>query len=194
MLRMRYSQDGGVEDLGDGLTPAQRAAERQALNAGTSEPAAPVAGPAPTMQEPPTTDPKPGPVDKPAPQVGSPAISPEPPPPAVVSSVPGVRGSETTGGVQGSFGQAGSAGFSKRFGLPAAWFKGGPSAGLAREGANVGRGVLSKGSVGGGVGGFGAEVAPVAPVGPSQGTEGGGKNDEEWQRILQAALRNRFQK
>lgn len=141
----------------------------------------------------PPSDPGPGPNGNPAPQGGNPP-APQGPPPAVVSSVPGVKGSETTGGVQGSFAQAGDAGFSKRFGLPAAWFKGGPTAGLAREASNKGRGVLSKGQAGQVSGGYGAETVANPGVGPSLGGEGGGKNDEEFQRMLRAVLQNRFQR
>jgi len=103
--------------------------------------------------------------------------------------VPGIQGSEATGGVQGSFGQAGTGGFSKRFGAPAAWFKGGPSAGLAREAANRGR--VGAGGDAAALSG-GGEISPVL-AGPSSGLEGGGKNDEEWQRILQAVMAKRFQ-
>lgn len=146
---------------------------------GTPEPA-----PAPTGGA------KPGPIETPAPAGGSPAPQAPAVPPAVVSSVPGITGSETTGGVQGSFGQAGSSDFSKRFGLPAAWFKTGPTAGLGREAANAGRGVLGKGGAGS-IGG-GSEVVQNVQ-GPTAGLEaGGGKNDEEWQRILQAVMKQRF--
>lgn len=151
------------------------------------------AAPSPSEPSPssPSEDPKPGPNNNPAPQGGNPP-APQPPPPAVVSSVPGVKGSEATGGVQGSFEQAGSAGFSKRFGLPAAWFKGGPTAGLAREASNRGRTVLGKDRAGQVSGSYGAETVNAAPTGPSMGGEGGGKNDEEWQRLIAAALKNRF--
>jgi hypothetical protein len=106
----------------------------------------------------------------------------------VVSSVPGIQASEATGGVQGSFGQAGDAGFSKRFGQPASWFKGGPTAGLGHERANVGRDLLGKIGAGGGVGGTTVSNA----VSPSQGSEGGGENDEEFQRMLRAVMAQRF--
>lgn len=154
------------------------------------EPSAPASG-MESQPSAPSEDPKPGPVDRPAPQEGRPP-APQPPPPAVVSSVPGIKGSEATGGVQGSFGQAGDAGFSKRFGLPAAWFKGGPTAGLAREASNRGRQVLGKDRAGTVSGSYGAETVGAAPAGPSSGGEGGGKNDEEWQRLMQAVLKNRF--
>jgi hypothetical protein len=157
-----------------------------APDAGATTTSEPAPAPAPA----PTEDPAPGPVSSPAPQGGNPP-RPRPTPPAVVSSVPGVQASDVTGGVQGSFGQAGTAGFSRRFGMPAAWFRGGPTAGLAREAGNRGRGILGRERAGQVSGGYGAEtVANLA--GPSLGEQGGGKNDEEWQRILQAAMRNRF--
>jgi len=174
-----YDADGGYRE-----SPADDPAPRQDETAGSAPGAPADVAPAPSA------DPKPGPNTNPAPQGG---VTPPPsaPPPAIASSIPGIAGSEATGGVQGSFAQAGTGGFNKRFGLPAAWFKGGPSAGLAREAANRGR-------VGAGGQGFnpgiaaGAEtVASVA--GPSTGSVGGGQNDEEFQRLLKQVLQNRFQ-
>jgi len=115
-----------------------------------------------------------------------------PPPPATPSAIPGLTASDATGGIQGSFGQAGSSDFSRKFGLPAAWFRGGPTAGLGLEAANRGRvGIGGDRSALVGGGGGGESVANVA--GPSVGLEGGNKNDEEFQRIIQAVMRNRFQ-
>jgi len=176
-----YDADGGYrEEQADSFTPKQ---EQQA-SAETGAPSLPAPQPAPSE------DPKPGPNTNPAPQGG---VTPPPsaPPPAIASSIPGIAGSEATGGVQGSFAQAGTGGFNKRFGLPAAWFKGGPSAGLARESANRGR-------VGAGGQGFNPGIAAgaetVASVsGPSTGSVGGGQNDEEFQRLLKQVLQNRFQ-
>ena len=183
-----YDEMGGFQEL----DPIENIGRTVDLGAG-AEPAPAPGGvlAAPVPAEPPSADPGPGPNGNPAPQGGNPP-APQGPPPAVVSSVPGIKASEATGGVQGSFGQAGSSQFSKRFGLPAAWFKGGPTAGLAREASNRGREVLGRDRAGSVGGGYGAETVGVAPVGPSMGGEGGGKSDEEWQRIIQAALRNRF--
>lgn len=174
-----YGRDGSY-----GQEQEQRAEDlRDQRDAGTApgQPAPDAPAPAPSE------DPKPGPNSSPAPQGGNPQ-PPAPPPPAIASSIPGIVGSEATGGVQGSFGQAGTGGFSKRFGQPAAWFRGGPTAGLAREKANVGRGVLAKEGVGG-VGG-GSSVQNVSA--PSSGMEGGGENDEEFQRLMQAVMAQRF--
>ena len=189
-----YDSDGGFREIdadGEFVSPESNTntggiAEKSAslgIDPGTIQPA-----PAPV---PPSADPGPGPNGNPAPQGGNPP-APSPPPPAVVSSVPGIKGSEATGGVQGYFGQAGTSEFSRRLGLPAAWFRGGPTAGLAREASNRGRDVLGRDRAGQVSGGYGAETVGNAPVGPSMGSEGGGPNDEEWQRILQAAMRNRF--
>ena len=184
-----YDMDG-YTDVEAGTGYDTQTGERW-TDPGPDAPDAPTAPTGPEAPSAPSEDPQPGPNNNPAPQGGNPP-APQPPPPAVVSSVPGIKGSETTGGVQGSFEQAGSAGFSKRFGLPAAWFKGGPTAGLAREASNRGREVLGKDRAGQVSGSYGAETVSAAPVGPSAGGEGGGKNDEEWQRLIAAVLKNRF--
>lgn len=185
-----YDMDGYTDvEAGTGYDPETGQNWNDPGPDAPSAPAAP-AGPA-APPEAPSEDPKPGPNNSPAPQGGNPP-APQPPPPAVVSSVPGIKGSEETGGVQGSFEQAGSAGFSKRFGLPAAWFKGGPTMGLAREASNKGRAVLGKDRAGTVSGSYGAETVGAAPAGPSSGAQGGGKNDEEWQRLMRAVLQNRF--
>jgi hypothetical protein len=107
----------------------------------------------------------------------------------VVSSVPGIQASDTTGGVQGSYQQAGTGDFGRVFGgEPAEWFRGGPRAELARERSNVGRDLLGRVEAGGGVGGS----TSVNPVAPSLGEVGGGENDEEFQRVLQEVMRQRF--
>jgi hypothetical protein len=184
-----YDMDGWTDvpadnaDAGLGKEPEPAPAPA----AGSPEPSKGTIETAPS----PSQDPKPGPNNNPAPQGGNPPAQ-QPPPPAVVSSVPGIKGSEATGGVQGSFEQAGTGGFNRRFGLPAAWFKGGPTAGLAREASNKGRSLLGKERAGQVSGGFGAETVGVSPTGPSQGLEGGGKNDEEWQRLIAQVLKSRF--
>lgn len=187
-----YDAEGGFSEQPANDEPSRL--ELLQSGAGSEPPAPNVGGSAaPPPSAAPSADPAPGPNANPAPQGGRPE-PPQPPPPAVVSSVPGIKGSETTGGVQGSFAQAGSSEFSKRFGAPAAWFRGGPTAGLAREAGNSGRAVLGKERAGQVSGGYGAETVGNAPLGPSLGEEGGGKNDEEWQRLIQAVLKNRFQR
>jgi len=141
--------------------------------------------------EAPSADPAPGPNSNPSPQGGN-AQPPSPPPPAVVSSVPGIAGSDVTGGVQGSFAQAGSgSNFSRRFGSPANWFQAAtkPMRGGSNDTANRfgDRTATTRGSS---LAGSGEMVQSLA--GPSTGEVGGGPNDEEFQRILQAVLAQRF--
>lgn len=141
----------------------------------------------------PTAGTEPGPASNPQPpQTGNPPPPSPPVPPAVPSAVQGIGQSEATGGVRGSFGQAGTTGFTKRFGTPAAWFKGAgekPKTGFMNELANKGRGILGRQSAGSSAGG--GVTVPVVQ-GPSAGTESGGPNDEQWQRILAEVLKQRF--
>ncbi len=192
MRATRIMDDGGGWD-----TWVDQLDQQGTGDAPTQEPTAPTA-PAPSTMETvpmPTGGDKPGPAPSPEPpQSGNPAPPTPPVPPAVPSAVQGIQGSEATGGVRGTFAQAGDAGFSKRFGTPASWFKGagqkgGASSGIFSELANKGRGILARGSAGSGAGG--GTTVPVVQ-GPSAGAVGGGANDEQWQRILAEVLKQRF--
>lgn len=168
------------------------------------QPQAPAAGPVETPQETPPSGAAPTagpetPAETPGPN-GSPQGGQGGPPPVTPPSTPpitgqtgqaaGVLGSETTGGVQGSFAQAGTSDFAKRFGgdSPAVWFRNANTKGaVAPGGPNAGRANV------GGVGNVGSAIpSETAMGGPSLGGEGGGKNDEEWQRFIAEVARLRF--
>jgi hypothetical protein len=129
-------------------------------------------------------DPPPGPEPNPNPNPGGPPPQVEPGPPP--SAIHGVQSSDVTGGVQGSFGQAGTSEFSRRFGTgagPANWFRNvgrGPASapGQSRDATTRGGAVLGGG------------VAPVAPDIPGDGPGGG--QDAEWQRFMREVQRQRF--
>jgi hypothetical protein len=124
-------------------------------------------------------------------QGGPPPQTPPAAPPAVTGQTGQGQGLETsaaTGGLAGSFAQVGDTNFAQRFGgqNPAVWFR---NFGQQRqnEQANVGRGNVDK------VGNAGGAIPSEGPMGgPSMGSEGGGKNDEEWQRFMQEVARLRF--
>lgn len=168
---------GGNQDVGAGNDPAP----------------APTAPSAPSEPPPQTGGSEPGPATPPSPPRGNP-IPPAPPvPPAVPSAVQGVQQSEATGGVRGTFAQAGSSGLTKRFGSPAAWFRGAQSnpAGaqaLMAEVANRGRGVLGRQSSGSNTGG---SVVPVSS-GPSLDPMANDKQNIDWQRLLAEVMKQRF--
>lgn len=163
----------------------------QTIDAIVSEPmpAAPKVATEPPAQ---TDGSEPGPARNPEPaQQGNPVAAMAPVPPAVPSAIAGVKESEATGGVKGSFGQAGEAGFSRRFGSPAAWYKGAgqsdPS--VMADIANKGRGILGRKNAGAGVGG--GVTVPVVGA-PSQGASSGNSVDEFWDRVIRETLRKRF--
>lgn len=192
MRASRIMDDGGGWD-----TWVDRLGEdpNAGVDLGTPAPSAPTAPSAPAAPDAPTGGQDPGPVSQPEPPARGNPTPPAPPvPPAVPSAVQGVKESAATGGVQGSFAQAGDAGFSRRFGTPASWFKGagqkgGASAGILSELANKGRGILGRQGAGSSAGG-GTSVPVVQ--GPSAGAVSGGQNDEQWQRILAEVLKQRF--
>lgn len=138
--------------------------------------------PPPPAPGPPDPPPGPEPNPNPNPQGNPPPAPPGPPP----SAIQGVQASDVTGGVQGSFAQAGSGDFQRRFGNtgPAAWFRnaargpGGPP-GQDRRATTQGGAVLGGG---------------VAPTGPDAGAaEGpGGGQDAEWERFMREVQRQRF--
>lgn len=138
-----------------------------------------------------TVDPPPvNPPDPPPGPAPNPETNPEGPPPEAApgpsqSAMGGINASDTTGGVQGSFGQAGTADFSRRFGTgqgPASWF---------RNLSSQGRGPIDSRratTAGGSVAGGGAP-AP-APMDVASGQPDG--QDPEWQRFMQEVTRKRF--
>ena len=124
-------------------------------------------------------DPPPGPSPNPeeTPE-GPPPQAPQGPPQSAIS---GVSSSDVTGGVQGSFGQAGTADFSRRFGTgqgPANWFRNAASQGRPID---TRRATTAGGSLAGG--------APTPP--PLAGGQPDGQ-DAEWQRFMQEVTRQRF--
>lgn len=160
--------------------------------AGSPTPSAPSA---PAEPPPATGGQTPGPTTPSRPPTGNPAPPMPPVPPAVPSAVQGIKESQATGGVQGSFAQAGSAGLSKRFGSPAAWFRGAGDPNqraavqaLGADLANRGRTVLGKGSAGASSGG---SVVPVNN-GPSLDAVADDKQNIDWQRLIQEVMKQRF--
>jgi hypothetical protein len=146
---------------------------------------------APPPAAPPTEQP---PAEQPAPP---PAPRPLGPPPATPtggaagqtgqSAVGGVQASDVTGGVQGTFGQAGTADFSRRFGssgqdAPATWFRRQANPGANAQ-ANLNR--VTGGQTAGGQG-------PAAPAIANSEDAGGSPQDEEWQRFMNSVMAQRF--
>lgn len=138
-----------------------------------------------TVDPPPVNppDPPPGPSPNPEePPEGTPPPAPQGPPPSAIS---GVQASDVTGGVEGSFGQAGTADFSRRFGTgqgPANWFRNLSSQG--RGPIDIRRATTAGGSVVG---------SAARPAPPPLGTEkAGGGQDAEWQRFMNEVTRQRF--
>lgn len=136
-----------------------------------------------------TVDPPPvNPPDPPPGPAPNPETNPEGPPPEAApgpsqSAMGGINASDTTGGVQGSFGQAGTADFSRRFGTgqgPANWFRNQAASG-ARGQIDPRRATTQGGSLAGG--------APTPP--PLAGGQPDGQ-DAEWQRFMQEVTRQRF--
>jgi hypothetical protein len=129
--------------------------------------------------------------------------APAPPPPAntpppAASAVQGVEGSGETGGVRGSFRQAGTAGFQRRFGgnAPALWYRRSleqmtPDVARDARGFSGGR----SGSISGGT--ASSAGSPTADLGganlPSGDDPSGGRpGDADMQRLLAEALRRMF--
>lgn len=127
--------------------------------------------------------------------------APAPPPPAATpppraSAVEGVEGSAETGGVRGSFRQAGTSGFQKRFGggAPALWYR----RTLEQMTPDVARG--ARGFAGGRSGSIAGGTAPVSPTADLAGANfsgeggdrGGRPGDADMQRLLAEALRRMF--
>lgn len=181
--------------IGDKASAILDGADPQSFNTKGTDAGALATPSAPPVQPPGQTDGvTPGPSENPGQGQGGPPPDAGGPPPAMASAVSGVQGSEATGGVQGSFGQAGSADFAKRFGGsgPANWFRNASRAGaVGASGApggmnpNAGRGNTA---VGGTTGGGSVQTIPEPSMGPSSGSAG----DEEWQRFMQQVLKNRF--
>ena len=95
--------------------------------------------------------------------------------------------------MQGSFAQAGGREFAQKFGgsAPAVWFRN------MLRGASTGGGAVPQlsrqaASRAGGVAGGAIPSVSAIPTGPSEGGMGGGPQDEEWQRFMQAVLAQRF--
>lgn len=107
------------------------------------------------------------------------------------TAVQGLQASAETGGVQGSFGQAGTSNFSQRFGSqePATWY---------RRQAGVGQGSPEfqsrLASMRGGAQAAGGDTGGAqAAINASLGESAGGRpQDEEWQRFMQAVQQQRF--
>ena len=158
------------------------------------QPAAPAPGPAPgPTQPPPVEEPAPGPEPAPAvDQTGVPGrvrrnrtLPPAPPP----TPVPGVQASDTTGGVQGSFAQAGTRGFGQRFGTqaPALWYRrnleslGGHETFQQQQSARSGGGVQGT-----------SIPAPSSEAGDEGDSIGGRPGDQDYQRLLRQVMDNMF--
>lgn len=114
------------------------------------------------------------------------------PTPSAPTAVQGVQSSDVTGGVQGSFGQAGTAGFANRFGsadnAPATWFR--RNASMAQPGGQgdfMKRIATSGSGSGAQTSGGGSGAAIDANLGV-----GGQPGDEDWQRFMQAVIQQRF--
>jgi hypothetical protein len=158
--------------------------------------------PATPGPEPPSSGDSPGPVSTPnegqngtppQPQNSNPPPrpTPPPPPPAIASTIEGVEGSSETGGVRGSFGQAGTRGFQRRFGGegPAQWYRrtlSQMSPGVARQARA--RAASRGGGISGGVG----QSTPQPIVGGVEGDVGGKQGDADMQRLMAEALRRMF--
>lgn len=147
----------------------------------------PFPGPGPGPAPAPAPDPEPAPGPAPAPgddQTGDPVRPPRnrpvPPPPPPPTAVEGVEASDVTGGVRGSFGQAGTREFSQRFGTgrPADWYR--------RTNASLGPDVRQQQQVARSGGGA---------TGDLSGTEGevGPESEEDIQKILALVQQNMFQ-
>lgn len=151
----------------------------------TPQESPPASAPPPTGTETPAETPGPNG----SPQSGQGGPPPETPPsPLVTGQGAGLQASDATGALQGTFAQAGNQNFAQRFGgqNPAVWFR---NFGQQRqnEQANAGRGNV------GNVGNAGGAIPSEGPMGgPSMGSEGGGKNNEEWQRFMSEVARLRF--
>lgn len=144
-----------------------------------------VDNPPPPPPAPGPVDPPPGPEPNPNPNPqGNPNPAPKGPPP---SAIEGVAASDVTGGVQGSFGQAGTSNFSQRFGSqgPAAWFRNPGRRAEAGGAIAPDRGATTRG---------GAITSGALPpsVPESGGAPGRGGDDAEWQRFMQEVTRQRF--
>jgi hypothetical protein len=159
----------------------------------------PPAGPAPDASPAPVETPvnTPGPSQAPQGNQGGPPEPTNPPgPPALATGQgAGLQGSDVTGGLQGTFDQAGTAKFAQKFGgiNPAVWFRN-----FVREGAPGLQGSIpgqsSRAATTRGGGASGGAIPTVSAVaqGPEGGMEGGGTQDEEWQRFMRAVLQSRF--
>lgn len=138
---------------------------------------------------PPPPTPPPGPETNPEPLTEGPPPQVQPGPPQ--SALEGVNASDVTGGVQGSFGQAGTSGFSRRFGTgqgPASWFRnisrGRPEGGRTNPVVQGYRDATTRG---------GSVIGGAAPPPPMGGEEmAGGGQDAEWQRFMREVTRQRF--
>ncbi len=166
-------------------------AATQAGATGPTEPSAPAAPAAPS-----TPVSTPGPAQNPqGQQQGAPAPTNRPTPPAVASAVEGLVGSEATGGLRGTFQQAGTRGFAQKFGgeNPAVWFRKFAQEGKAPAGMNKqllsDRGATTRG--GASAGGAIPQVSSIADGSGVIGAQNGG-NDEEWQRFMRAVNAQRF--
>lgn len=163
--------------------------------ANAPDPESPSPAPQQAPQAPETPVNTPGPANNPqAGQAGPPP--PSPPPALATGQGAGLVGSETTGGLKGSFAQAGDADFARRFGgdSPAVWFRN-----FGREGQRGrGPGTIMPGdnrnatTRGGGQSGGAIPAVSAIPPGPQGGPEGGGKQDEEWQRFMRSVIQQRF--
>lgn len=150
---------------------------------------------------PPSSGETPGPTSSPggqqqgdpqAPPPPPPPPSPSPPPPrtppAIGSTIQDVEGSTETGGVRGSFAQAGTADFNRRFGgnAPALWYR--------RTLENLGAPTLRQAqtSRSGGGGGAVTPAPSAAGVGGTDDEVGGRPGDQDWQRFMAQVRRNMF--
>ena len=171
----------GPESFGDYTDPFYQQPQPEAAPAPTG---APAPAPAPI-----TEAPQPGPASAPAEDQTGPPISPPkppPPPPPAPTGIEGVQGSDVTGGVRGSFAQAGTGGFNQRFGTnqPAQWYRqnleqlGGASS-LREQQSN---------RSGGGGGGVPAPTTGVDDFGGQDPDEQGMK----WEQFLRRVQGNMF--
>lgn len=186
-LSTRLFDEAGVDQVIQDRIDARRETQ-QAPGYGEGTPA-----PAPTDGQ------APGPVSTPNENQGGeprpPRPTPPPPPPVASSNMPDVRGSAATGGVQGSFAQAGTRGFQQRFGgnAPALWFR----RALGAATPDVQRsmiGARSGGTTAGAAGPTPGQPTGIDAFGGGEGEPGGRPGDLEYQRFIQEVLSKMFRR
>ena len=123
----------------------------------------------------------------------NPGVGPPPPPPTLQGAA---QGSEATGGVQGSFAQAGTSGFNRRFGgnSPALWYRqnldtlgGSPTSNRASGRQRNAQVAARSGGAGGG-----SLPAPNSAAGGDFGGEDPNNAGMDWEQFLKSVQGNMF--